>query len=681
MQRPRTADLPSNKGLSRGSRDLTSGTKAHLAANHSALQPSINSAASRNLSPDDDKDERLKYLLKYGKVIRWTSDGQGVFAELPQIPGVWIFYRKNKVRAANPDLLDFNGAGLGHIPLMEGEEALGKLDLGRNEIQRVENLVSLQNLVILNLSHNLLSTLAGFDNIRSLHVLDLSYNFLTKVSNLSCLDQLEDLNLAHNKIEDLRGLEKNQRLAVLDLSYNRLSSSPSAMSSSGGSSNNPPSLCNLSVPLPSLSKLSLKKNQLTTLEVLPKLFPSLIHLKLSRNSLSSLQELSFLKHLTFLRGVSLYKNPLASDKSLYIQTVLSECPWLESLDHQACEEMRQKYVEEKSKGQDRGEVIRKERGDRTVASVSPSPPPPRRPSLEVLQGKKEREREVGTGQAKTEDIIEEFKNRGIVNVNKGGKKREEKEEVEAEVEESDDDLLLMDPKSIGTVKLAFEKKLKERSGTLGLDSKKDEEIWLGLPNHPIGFFKRVSNNSYRIFGDGLFMMLSSKTVNIRTVEELSFEYVFMDNLKNKAVLSYLSQIKKLKSLKLSHNNIYEYLEIVKFECFPHLVNITLENNPVLTCRYLRQFIVYRFNNLRYFNKSSIDNADLQKAKQVFNTFDKILQIPGVVSGHKKKDRGSSSAYKSCFEDLSQGVRKMRQAKKGFREVWEGILGEVLEEMG
>lgn len=41
--------------------------------------------------------------------------------------------------------------------------------------------------------------------------------------------------------------------------------------------------------------------------------------------------------------------------------------------------------------------------------------------------------------------------------------------------------------------------------------------------------------------------------------------MLIDNLKMKAVLNYLSQIKKLKSLKLVYNNIYEYLELVKFE--------------------------------------------------------------------------------------------------------------------
>lgn len=69
-------------------------------------------------------------------------------------------------------------------------------------------------------------------------------------------------------------------------------------------------------------------------------------------------------------------------------------------------------------------------------------------------------------------------------------------------------------------------------------------------------------------------------------------------------------MKKLKSLKLAKNNITDYLELVKFECFSNLINLTISKNPVCSCTYLRQFAVYRFNNLRYFNKAAIDYQDL-----------------------------------------------------------------------
>jgi Leucine-rich repeat (LRR) protein len=128
-----------------------------------------------------------------------------------------------------------------------------------------------------------------------------------------------------------------------------------------------------------------------------------------------------------------------------------------------------------------------------------------------------------------------------------------------------DSIYSMDPKSMDTIKAIFEKKMKDRPSYMTNTQKKDEEIWLGNPNHPIGFYKKASANSYKITGDGLWMMMSTKTVPVKTIEEISFEYVFMDNLRLPSVMAYLSQMKKLKNLRLSFNNMVEYLELVKFE--------------------------------------------------------------------------------------------------------------------
>lgn len=52
----------------------------------------------------EEKDQRLKYLLKFAKIISHQDDYASVFAELPQIPGVWIFYRKDAIRSKHPEV-------------------------------------------------------------------------------------------------------------------------------------------------------------------------------------------------------------------------------------------------------------------------------------------------------------------------------------------------------------------------------------------------------------------------------------------------------------------------------------------------------------------------------------------------------------------------------------------------
>ena len=83
----------------------------------------------------------------------------------------------------------------------------------------------------------------------------------------------------------------------------------------------------------------------------------------------------------------------------------------------------------------------------------------------------------------------------------------------------------------------------------------------------------------RVVGDGIFSFIENKNM-YKTMEELCFDHVLIDNLKNKECLAALSTLKKVKSLKLNFNNVTEYLELVKFECFESLVNLTIDNNPV-----------------------------------------------------------------------------------------------------
>jgi leucine-rich repeat-containing protein 49 len=45
-----------------------------------------------------EQDERYRYLLNCGVVRRIEDDGKMIYAELPQIPGVMVVYRKPSER-------------------------------------------------------------------------------------------------------------------------------------------------------------------------------------------------------------------------------------------------------------------------------------------------------------------------------------------------------------------------------------------------------------------------------------------------------------------------------------------------------------------------------------------------------------------------------------------------------
>lgn len=97
------------------------------------------------------EDERYRYLLKHGIVRRVEDDDRIIYAELPQIPGVLVVYRKPQERNSNPERLNLDRRELTHLPLLEGEEKLRLLNFQHNKISKIENLVSLPSLIFLDL--------------------------------------------------------------------------------------------------------------------------------------------------------------------------------------------------------------------------------------------------------------------------------------------------------------------------------------------------------------------------------------------------------------------------------------------------------------------------------------------------------------------------------------------------
>ena len=92
-QRPKTADLLASR-------------PAQSTLNRNPItKPLLRRRSDEELrqSTTEDKDQRLKYLLKFAKIISHQDNYSSVFAELPQIPGVWIFYRKDAVRNKSPE--------------------------------------------------------------------------------------------------------------------------------------------------------------------------------------------------------------------------------------------------------------------------------------------------------------------------------------------------------------------------------------------------------------------------------------------------------------------------------------------------------------------------------------------------------------------------------------------------
>jgi leucine-rich repeat-containing protein 49 len=65
------------------------------------------------------------------------------------------------------------------------------------------------------------------------------------------------------------------------------------------------------------------------------------------------------------------------------------------------------------------------------------------------------------------------------------------------------------------------------------------------------------------------------------------------------------------------------------ENLPNLKIITVEphGNPIAHCTFLKEFIIYRFPAIIQINREDVKESDRTKAKNLFQNFDKVLQIP------------------------------------------------------
>lgn len=259
-----------------------------------------------------EEDERYRYLLKHGNVKKVEDEDKILYAELPQIPGVLVVYRKPSERLANPERLNLDRRELTHLPLLEGEEKLRLLNFQHNVIAKIENLVSLPSLIFLDLYSNQIREISGLHTVPTLRVLMLGKNLIDKIKNLQYLTKLDVLDLHSNQITAIEGVSHLTELRVLNLANNQIA----LMDNLSG--------------LVSLTELNLRRNKVevvTGIEALPKLQ----RLFVSNNKIATLEGISSLGKCPVLGELSLDGNPVASLSS-YSQWIEATCQALRILD-------------------------------------------------------------------------------------------------------------------------------------------------------------------------------------------------------------------------------------------------------------------------------------------------------------------------------------------------------------
>ncbi|XP_030336096.1 leucine-rich repeat and IQ domain-containing protein 1 isoform X3 [Strigops habroptila] len=244
---------------------------------------------------------------------------------------------------SNLQFLTLRRCGLVALEGLSSCKDLKYINVEENNIQIID-CENLENLFILILSKNHLSSVCGLDGCINLQNLELSYNRITRIGGLESLKNLQQLIVDHNQLISTKGLCEAPTLIHLDCSFNHLTQVEGIencgllqiLKLQGNNLQEFPRLENhvllrelylddnsisavrmLSLCwLPLLQILLLSQNRLTELVPLNS-FVSLEKLDIKNNCLSDLEGvISWLGGCHKLRELSLSGNPLLQERNL-----------------------------------------------------------------------------------------------------------------------------------------------------------------------------------------------------------------------------------------------------------------------------------------------------------------------------------------------------------------------------
>ncbi|CAB3404262.1 unnamed protein product [Caenorhabditis bovis] len=217
---------------------------------------------------------------------------------------------------------------------------LVKLDLSYNRIREIKGLENLKKLEVIYFVHNKISVIENLDNLKELKLLELGDNRIKKIENISHLVNLKELYLGKNKIRHIEGIEKLQNLRLFSIPGNRLVSidNLSSLADLEELYISDQGLQNLEgiETMKNLRVLDVANNEITSFSSVS-LLENLEDFWANDNRIESWKEVDKLANLSKLDTVYLERNPIyTSDRTSYRRKVMLALKQIKQLDANLC---------------------------------------------------------------------------------------------------------------------------------------------------------------------------------------------------------------------------------------------------------------------------------------------------------------------------------------------------------
>ncbi|XP_009644626.1 leucine-rich repeat and IQ domain-containing protein 1 [Egretta garzetta] len=159
--------------------------------------------------------------LSIQKIIHsgpWSTLQQVTTLRLEDLPACSL---STLSECSNLQVLTLRRCGLVALEGLSSCKNLKYINVEENNIQIID-CENLENLCILILNRNHLSSVCGLDGCINLQNLELSYNRITRIGGLESLKNLQQLIVDHNQLISTKGLCEAPTLIHLDCSFNHL---------------------------------------------------------------------------------------------------------------------------------------------------------------------------------------------------------------------------------------------------------------------------------------------------------------------------------------------------------------------------------------------------------------------------------------------------------------------------
>ena len=631
---------------------------------------------------NNEKDERYLYFLRYGFLRRYEGKGDILYVEIPQIPKNIVIYRKPVIRNKNSEKLYLNKKDLPHIPLLEGEENLKLLSLETNLITKIDHLISLNNLLFLNLYENKISEIENLQTVPKLKALMLGKNNISKIKNLQCLPEIEVLDLHSNKIKLIENLACLKKLRILNLANNQLTSFVELMNNKN------------------LEDINLRKNSIVSIPNLALSFDKLRKLNLGKNMISKIEFILEFKKLKRIEELYIEGNPVIFIKDAYKKFYNLPLKFKDQAQFQifknnsssnsqnnnnnglnnSVNQLKSSVSSKNTNGaiNDNNSNIKHANSNSNFVSTSTN---------NIKGGKGQNFDEVKkaensnvntnseTSQTKTKsnqstrnDSLSNSNLNYNNNRNNGGNNKN-----------NDPDNLSEEEREKLLIKIENEWKVEFRyiinNGFNGYSIKKLKETKMQLCHAEIERERQLN-----LFGNAIEVLGYKEFYNM--VHTIKFEFINFDIISQRQNIENIKKFVNLKSLVFKSNNMHGFYQIIKLENIKGIEYITIRKNEICNGEILKYFLVYRLQNIKYFNDSEITNKDVYMSKKIFEHFDQAISICENESQKAKmnkedKENGSANINK---KELNKKEVESTELKYNFFNYAKINLTTVLDEL-